>query len=548
MTTLVAAFDNGSLASDVYVAFDKFLGIPISPGYRFMFLLTTQALSFGFAGMFHRFLIRPAFCIFPGTLPTFHRMKFFWLALVIAGSWQVVPSFLFTSLTTFAWITWIKPGNVTINQIFGATTGMDLLPLTLDGNQVAGYLASPLVVPSWAIFNVLGGSIFFLWIISPALHWANIWYGRYFPFSSSSTFDNTGMSYNTSRVMNPDYTINDQVYAEYSPVFLSTTSIFSYGLVFASITSILVHTFLYHGKTLMEAFKAALKNQHVDDQEDIHGQLMRRYKTVPEWWYGIIFCCILAVAMAFIYVEKTGLPWWGLIISILINLVLLLPIGLMQATCNITVNTGVIAALIAGFIWPGNMMNNVVFKIFTLVCTFQGLGYINAMKIGHYMKIPPRVTFVAQCTSIIVSWLVQTAVNLWAMGNFYRPLANGYAANAVFWGLIGPTKLFKAGSMYNSMLWFFLIGAILPIMVYVAHKKMPNNTILKKIHTPATFASTSSIPPATAANYMTWGAIGLTFNFFIKRRYRNWWSKYNYLLSASLDSGLAITTFLVFFS
>lgn len=46
---------------------------------------------------------------------------------------------------------------------------------------------------------------------------------------------------------------------------------------------------------------------------------------------------------------------------------------------------------------------------------------------------------------------------------------------------------------------------------------------------------------------MTWGAIGLTFNFFIKRRYRDWWSKYNYLLSASLDSGLAITTFLVFF-
>jgi hypothetical protein len=34
---------------------------------------------------------------------------------------------------------------------------------------------------------------------------------------------------------------------------------------------------------------------------------------------------------------------------------------------------------------------------------------------------------------------------------------------------------------------------------------------------------------------------------WIKRRYRAWWSKYNYLLSAALDSGLAITTFLVFF-
>ena len=63
MTSLVAAFDNGSLASDVYVAFDKFLDIPIDPGFRFMFLLSTQALSFGFVGIFHRFLVRPAFCI-----------------------------------------------------------------------------------------------------------------------------------------------------------------------------------------------------------------------------------------------------------------------------------------------------------------------------------------------------------------------------------------------------------------------------------------------------------------------------------------------------
>uniref|UniRef100_A0A8H7N1Z8 Uncharacterized protein n=1 Tax=Bionectria ochroleuca TaxID=29856 RepID=A0A8H7N1Z8_BIOOC len=129
MTTLVSAFDNGSLASDIYVAFDKFLGIPISPGFRLMFLLTTQALSFGFVGIFHRFLVRPSVCIWPGALPTcsmiyaFHdpqfqnqvadgwkvnRMRFFWLAVVIAGSWQVVPSFLFTSLTTFAWITWIR--------------------------------------------------------------------------------------------------------------------------------------------------------------------------------------------------------------------------------------------------------------------------------------------------------------------------------------------------------------------------------------------------------------------------------------------------------
>lgn len=41
---------------------------------------------------------------------------------------------------------------------------------------------------------------------------------------------------------------------------------------------------------------------------------------------------------------------------------------------------------------------------------------------GHMLtdaiqKIPPRTTFAAQCCGIIVSWLTQTAVNLWAIGN-----------------------------------------------------------------------------------------------------------------------------------
>ncbi|UPK92172.1 hypothetical protein LCI18_003107 [Fusarium solani-melongenae] len=517
MTSLVSAFDNGSLASDVYVAFDKFLGIPISPSYRLLFLLSTQALSFGFVGLFYRFLVQPAFCVWPGALPTcsmiygFHDSKF---QNVVANGWKmhrmkffwVVPSFLFTALTTFAWITWIRPNDVTLNQVFGATTGMDLLPLTLDWNQISGYLGTPLVVPSWAILNVLGGSVFFLWIVSPALHWQNVWYGRFFPFSSSSTFDNTGAPYNTSRVMNPDYSINDEAYAEYSPVFLSTTSVLSYGLGFASVTSILVHTALYHREMVWGALKATISKKDNHEGEDIHGRLMRAYKPVPIWWYGGVFAALIGISMAFLYVENTQLPWWGLIISILLNIVLLIPIGLMKATCNITVNTGVLAALIGGFIWPGNMMNNVVFKVFTLVCTFQGLGYIQSMKMGYYMKI------------------------------FRCPLANGYAANAVFWGLIGPTKLFKSGSMYNSMLWFFLIGALLPVIVYLAARRFPKNKFLQHTHTPVIFASTSSIPPATAANCISWGLVGLAFNMLIKRRYHAWWT-----------NALAITTFLVFF-
>lgn len=112
---------------------------------------------------------------------------------------------------------------------------------------------------------------------------------------------------------------------------------------------------------------------------------MRKYKQVPSWWYGCTFLAIFGISIAFLYVYDTGLPWYGLILAIALHVVLLLPTGIMMAYCNIKLSTAVISALMAGYIWPGKMMNNVVFKIFTLVSSAQGLGYISAMKLAHYM-------------------------------------------------------------------------------------------------------------------------------------------------------------------
>ncbi len=38
------------------------------------------------------------------------------------------------------------------------------------------------------------------------------------------------------------------------------------------------------------------------------------------------------------------------------------------------------------------------------------------------------------------------------------------------------------------------------------------------------------------------------FNGFLKRRFRGWWAKYNYITSAGLDTGLYISTIVIFFA
>ena len=52
------------------------------------------------------------------------------------------------------------------------------------------------------------------------------------PISSRTSFDNTGASYDVSRILNPDSTINLEKYHSYSPLFLSTTFAISVSKVY----------------------------------------------------------------------------------------------------------------------------------------------------------------------------------------------------------------------------------------------------------------------------------------------------------------------------
>ena len=61
------------------------------------------------------------------------------------------------------------------------------------------------------------------------------------------------------------------------------------------------------------------------------------------------------------------------------------------------------------------------------------------------------------------------------------------------------------------------------------------------------FSGTGAIPPATAVNYVPWTIVGFIFQYVIRRRAFSWWTKYNYVLSAALDLGYAISAMFIFF-
>ena len=71
---------------------------------------------------------------------------------------------------------------------------------------------------------------------------------------------------------------------------------------------------------------------------------------------------------------------------------------------------------------------------------------------------------------------------------------------------------------------------------------------MKYVSIPIILNGVSFIPPATGINYSSWFFVGFIFQYLIRRRNFGWWSKFNYVTSAALDSGTVLSLILIFFA
>ncbi|EIN04185.1 OPT oligopeptide transporter [Punctularia strigosozonata HHB-11173 SS5] len=573
LITIMAGVGAGSAyATDIVAVQRVYYGQIYNFGYQWMIVMSTQLIGFSIGGIARRFLVSPPSMIWPSNLVlcalfnTLHsqeyagvgnrggmsREKFFFLAFLASACWYVLPGYLFTALSVFNWVCWIKPNNVPLNQMFGYSHGMGMSLFTFDWAQIA-YIGSPLATPWWAEANIAVGFVAFFWVLTPALYYTNTWWSEYMPISSRSSYDNTGGKYNVSMILTPESTLDEAKYKAYSPLFISTTFAISYGLSFASITSTVMHAFLYFRKQIWTQARRSLS-----EQPDIHARLMSRYREVPEWWYAIIFLAMFVCGVVSIEVWPTQFPVWAFVLALIIAFVYIIPIGMIQAITNQQIGLNVITELVIGYALPGRPVAMMMFKTWGYITMAQALTFASDMKLGHYMKIPPRSMFWAQTAATVVAGTVQLGVQAWMFTNipdmcsdsqpdgFICPSTEVFGSASIIWGVIGPQRQFSQGQVYYALSFFFLIGALCPLVAWLVSRRWPNSFV-KYVNFPVIFSGTGAIPPASAVNYVPWTIVGFVFQYVVRRRHFAWWTKYNYVLSAALDSGVAVATVLIFF-
>lgn len=426
--------------------------------------------------------------------------------------------------------------------------------------------------------------------------YANVMFSAYMPILSAAVFDNRGKPYDVSKILTDKFLFDENAYKNYSRVFLPITYVLSYALQFAALTALISHTALWHGKDIWRQWRrswaeirkkpsaeyeplpgnnvrngrpaspqmyrsSTTSEPELEDlltAEDVHNRLMRRYEDVPIWWYITTGVSMTAIGIFVVEYYPIHLPWYGLLLALSIGATLFIPIGIVMAITNQQSSLYLICQLICGVAFPGRPVANMVFTTYGYITSTQGLKFSSDLKLGHYMKIPPKILFNLQLSATIISSLTQIGVLNWmlafipgictseAINGFTCPIARVHFNGSILWGVVGPRRFFGSGALYRPLIWAFLVGAVAPIGLWLLARH-DRKSILRKVNLAVVFGSLSWIPPATGLNFSVWAMVCYIFNFEIRKRKKEWWKKYNMTLSAALDSGLAVGVVVIFF-
>ncbi|CAL9082152.1 unnamed protein product [Musa acuminata var. zebrina] len=487
------------------------------------------------------------------------RNQFFMVAFVCSFAYYVFPGYLVSMLTSLSWVCWIFPQSILAQQLGSGLYGLGIGAIGLDWSTISSYIGSPLASPWFATANVAAGFVLIMYVITPISYWLNLYKAKTFPIFSDGLFTSTGQGYNISSIIDSNFHLDIMAYEKNGPLYLSTFFAVTYGIGFASLTATISHVLLFHGSEIWQMSKSAFKEKKMD----IHTKLMSRYDQVPQWWFIAVLIANIALTIfaCEYYIDQLQLPWWGVLLACFIAIFFTLPIGIITATTNQTPGLNIITEYIMGYLYPGRPVANMCFKVYGYISMTQALTFLQDFKLGHYMKIPPRTMFMAQVVGTVIAAMVYLGTAWWLMETipdicnkellpsdspWTCPGDHVFYDASVIWGLIGPRRIFGDLGTYSNVNWFFLAGALAPVLVWFGHKAFPNQEWIRLINMPVLIGATGSMPPATAVNYITWIIVGFLSGYVVYRYRRDWWQRHNYVLSGALDAGLAFMGVLLY--
>lgn len=223
---------------------------------------------------------------------------------------------------------------------------------------------------------------------------------------------------------------------------------------------------------------------------------------------------------------------------------------------NIEIQT--LIQMIAGYMHQGKPIANMYFTLYGYNTQQQALLMLRDLKLGQYIKIPPRVTFTAQVLGTVIgsifNYIMMNQIIDAQTPDLLNPVGSTtwsgqqpqtFNSQAITWAL--ASELFSVGKPYFWVPIAFVLGFVLPVPLWLLHRRFPKYRF-DYINIPV--ISWYAVDLSVGINSSIWSTIAIgAFSQFYMRKYRpGWFRKYNYILSAGLDGGTQVIVFVLTFA
>ncbi|THG98062.1 hypothetical protein EW145_g7487 [Phellinidium pouzarii] len=575
ITIFCSTAADSALAISIFAADDLYYSISPNVAVGIFTLIGSQLIGYGLGGMMRTFLVYPTYVVYPGLLPTvqlfdaLHRGKgifqqkkrvtFFWSVFLAIFVWEWFPEYIAPTLTGISIFCLANKKSAWFTRIFGGAAGnegLGMFAFCFDWNYVGsgggsmGALFTPLSTQLSLYFGTMICIIAFC-----AVYARNVWHGQNFPWLSQELFNFNGTDYNQLLILDDNFLLDESKLASVGlPWFASSQVLTKIGANLA-IGATITHVIIWYGRDIMDV----IRRERTGEVVDPHRQKMLVYPEVPMWWYSAVFVGSFAMAMATIYTGGSNLPWWGLIVGVLLSAIFLPFIVTVYAVTGFNSNIQNLIQMLGAVMIPGNPQANMYFTLYGYNTLQQALGIVRDLKMGQYTKLPPRVTFVVQSLGAVIGGLLNYVImkviitaqrevlldvqgtNVWS-----GQQVQSFNSDAISWGALG-NKLYAPSGTYGIVPLSVIMGLAVPVPFWILHRWFPK-VGADKVMTPILCWTLGYLSVGINTSVFSTFCLAVFSQYYLRRYRPRWFRKYNFLMSAALDGGTQVMVFVYTFA
>ncbi|KXN87768.1 Oligopeptide transporter 6 [Leucoagaricus sp. SymC.cos] len=536
---------------------------------------STACFGYGLVGLLRPLTVYPSEMVYWFNLPTVSvfqalhfdtsangkRVKLFWIAFTAMFIYEVLPAYIFPLLNGFSIFCLASqhasPKVVDLfTNLFGGAEGnegLGLLSLSFDWQYIGStFMSLPLIqqANSW-----IGYAICYIAIM--AIYYSNLWNSLDYPILSTSIFSSNGSVYHQSAVFGPTFQLNETALEEVGLPALTGSNAWLNLTANLAIGGLIAHCIFFWGGYTKDSFKLAWART----QPDPHYQAMKKYKEAPWWWYVVLLFLSFVAGLIVVLKGQTTLPWWSYIVALLLGTFVTPFSTLLYARMGNGIATNQLMKMVAGAINPGKPVANLYFAMWSHDVVSTSINLAGDLKMGQYLKIPPRIMFLTQVWGTILGAIVNYVVMISVVTAQREVLLDPIGTNvwsgqviqklnsqAVTWSL--AKQLYGFNGPYWIIPLSLVIGIVPTFIQWLIWRRWPKigpiqvDTIMLPIIYMYSAWMSSGITSTITSSIL----VGLMSQLWLRKYHPGWYKKYNYILGGALDGGAQVMIFVLSFA